>query len=259
MYHSLSSLVPNAADLLALEVEEVAGVLLIHLNSFGGVSGNPVYQHDSISHHNFFNGLSPSSPYTKPEYGEKQQDVILALMEAWAWLQSAGLLVEKASSTPGWYFVSRRAKRITSRDDFEAYRKANLLPKGQLHPLIASKVYPAFLRGEYDTAIFQAFREVEISVRQAGQFPAESVGEKLMRAAFAPLKSSSPGPLTDSQLPAGEQEAMCHLFAGAFGLYRNSTAHRYVPTKPEEAAEVIILASQLLRIVDRRAPQPTPA
>jgi hypothetical protein len=31
---SLSSLIPNADDFLALEVEELAGVLLVHLNSF---------------------------------------------------------------------------------------------------------------------------------------------------------------------------------------------------------------------------------
>jgi uncharacterized protein (TIGR02391 family) len=250
---SLSSLVPDAADLLSLEVEELAGVLLTHLNSFGCVSANAIYQHDSINHHNFFNGLSTNAYNRNPEYGEKQSEVVLALMEAWPWLQSAGLLVEKASSSPGWFFVSRRGKQITSRDDFEAYRKANLLPKRQLHPLIASRVYPAFLRGEYDTAIFQAFREIEVSVRQAGQFPPELVGEKLMHAAFA-TKSGSVGPLTDTQLPAGEQEAMAHLFAGAFGLYRNSTAHRYVPTRAEEAAEVLMFASQRLRIVDRLKP-----
>jgi Protein of unknown function (Hypoth_ymh) len=72
-----------------------------------------------------------------------------------------------------------------------------------------------------------------------------------MRAAFA----TPNGPLTDKTLPLGEQEAMGHLFAGAFGVYRNSTAHRYVPTTPEEAAEVIMFASQLLRIVDRMKPR----
>lgn len=77
-----------------------------------------------------------------------------------------------------------------------------------------------------------------------------------MRTAFRVAKNSIPrGPLTDTSLPPGEQESMAHLFAGAFGLYRNSTAHRYVPTKPEEAAEVIMFASQLLRIVDRLSPQ----
>ena len=42
MYRLLSSLVPTAADILSLEVEELAGVLLMHLNSYEGVSGNSV-------------------------------------------------------------------------------------------------------------------------------------------------------------------------------------------------------------------------
>jgi len=165
-------------------------------------------------------------------------------MEAWAWLHSEGLLVPDDN----WFFLSRRAQRLKSRKDFEDFRKAHLLPKGQLHPLIATRVYPPFLRGEYDTAIFQAFREVEVAVRQAGQFPRNLTGDKLMRAAFNAGKNNSPsGPLADPQLPSGEQEAMAHLFAGAFGVYRNSTSHRHVPTRAEEAAEVIMFASQLLR------------
>jgi uncharacterized protein (TIGR02391 family) len=247
---SLSSLVPNAVDLLALPVEELAGVLLDHLNSYEGVSGNTISQNGGISHNNFFNSLTPTNAREKPEYGDKQPQVNLALMEAWAWLQSAALLVEKATSSGGWFFISRRGKLITSRADLAAYRKAQMLPKDQIHPLIAAKVYPAFLRGEYDTAIFQAFREVEVAVRLGGNLPQSMVGDKLMRAAFTP----GTGPLCDAQLPAGEQEAMSHLFAGAFGFYRNSTAHRYVPTEPEQAAEVIMFASQLLRIVDRLKP-----
>jgi hypothetical protein len=35
---------------------------------------------------------------------------------------------------------------------------------------------------------------------------------------------------------------------------RSSLSHRHVPTHPEDAAEVIIFASQLLRIVDRLKP-----
>ncbi|MCC6362204.1 MAG: hypothetical protein IT165_01695 [Bryobacterales bacterium] len=192
MYRSLSSLVPNAADLLGLEVEELAGVLLMHLNSYEGVSGNTVYQHGGISHHNFFNSLTPTNARDTPEYGDKQLQVNLALKEAWAWLQSAGLLVEKASSTGGWFFISRRAKQLRSLDDFAAYRKAALLPKTQLHALIASKVYPAFLRGEYDTAVFQAFREVEVAVRDAGKFGPNDYGTDLMRAAFRPRGQKQP-------------------------------------------------------------------
>jgi uncharacterized protein (TIGR02391 family) len=79
-----------------------------------------------------------------------------------------------------------------------------------------------------------------------------------MRAAFKPSEkngqSRPSGPLTDTQLPSAEQEAMANLFAGAIGLYKNPQSHRHVPTLPEDAAEVIVFASQLLRIVDRLKP-----
>jgi uncharacterized protein (TIGR02391 family) len=244
----LYEIIPNPDHLLSLEVEELAGVLLMHLNSGSG----------ELHHYNFFNRFR-----SYPVYGDRNpsrdEKVNQALMEAWDWLVHEGFLAKRGDdSTRAGTFITRRGQRIKTREDLTAYRNANLLPKGQLHPLIASRVYPSFLRGEYDTAIFQAFREVEVAVREAGQFSAADHGTDLMRAAFkVSKKPSSPGPLTDSSIPLGEQEAMGHLFAGAFGLYRNSTAHRYVPTKPEEAVEVIMVASQLLRIVDRlRPPQP---
>jgi uncharacterized protein Ymh len=103
----------------------------------------------------------------------------------------------------GWFLVSRQAKKITSRNDFGSYLKAGLLPKAQLHPLIASKVYPAFMRGEYDTAVFQAFREVEVAVRAGGNFGPNDYGTELMRDAFKPAEKkgqvATPGPLTDTQ------------------------------------------------------------
>lgn len=258
MYRPLLSLVPNAADLLALEVEELAGVLLTHLNSYDGVSGNSVQQHGRVSLQNFLASLNPTSSLTKPEYGDRQQEVTRALMEAWAWLQSEAFLVRDPAPGPDWYFISRRAQRLKSREDFEAYRKASLLPKGQLHPFIATEVYPAFLRGKYDTAIFEAFREVEVAVRDAGKFGPNDYGTDLMRDAFRPAEKKgqavTPGALTDKQLPIAEQEAMANLFAGAIGLYKNPQSHRHVPTHAEDAAEVIVFASQLLRIVDRLRP-----
>lgn len=250
MPQPLSSFVRNATDLLALEVEELAGVLLLHLNSYAGEADSSIFQHGSINRHNFFHDLEQQRP---PEYGADQPSVKLALMEAWAWLQSAGLLVERAASTGGTYLVSRRAKRIASLADFSAYQNASLLPKGQLHPLIASKVYPTYLRGEYDTAVFQAFREVEIAVRGAGEFSDEDLGVTLMREAFKPTKNGNPpGPLADGLLPVAEQEAMASLFVGAIGLYKNPQSHRNVPTTAIDAAEVINFASHLLRIVDRQ-------
>ena len=252
----ISNLVPDPIDLVSLELEELGGVLLVHLNSYDARERSAIVQFGRVSRHNFFKEI-----HQRPLYGNHKDEVNRALMEAWNWLVSESFLVETEHA--GLYFISRRGNRLKSRQEFESYEKAKLLPKGQLHPLVAARVYPAFLRGEYDTAIFQAFREVEVAVRETGQFAADQVGEKLMRAAFAVANAKNnltAGPLTDLQLPASEQEAMAHLFAGAFGLYRNSTVHRHIPTHPEQTAEVIMFASQLLRIVDRVAQvkSPTP-
>src|SRR5947207_6134582 len=118
----------------------------------------------------FFDERRTLLPGDRFEYEERQAEVDKALKEAWAWLEREAFLVKDPVHAGEQFFISRRAQRLKSRDDFDFYRKSSLLPKGQLHPLIASRVYPSFLRGEYDTAIFQAFKEVEVAVRQAGQF-----------------------------------------------------------------------------------------
>jgi hypothetical protein len=56
-FRSLSSLVPNASNLLDLEVEELAGVLLAHLNSYEGMAGNSVYQNGLLCQSNFMSAL----------------------------------------------------------------------------------------------------------------------------------------------------------------------------------------------------------
>jgi uncharacterized protein (TIGR02391 family) len=244
----ISDLVPVAADLIGLEVEEVAGVLLVHLNSDPPANPGlyPYKNGNNVNYHSFCQAI-----HDKPPYGVKNDEVKTALMEAWGWLQSAGLLVPEDN----WMFLSRRARRLTRRDEFRNYQNGRLLPKEQIHPLIAVRVYPAFLRGEYDTAIFQAFREVEIAIREAARIPEGTKGADVIRDAFRVANDKGPaGPLTDQSIPRGEQESMLLLFSGAFGFYRNSTGHRHVPTSPVGTAEVIMFASQLLRIVDELKP-----
>jgi len=218
----MATLVPNPDDLLALSVEEQGRLILKLLTSGDTNETTGPTRSGKVNQHNFFNRANDFA--APPKYGRRQQDVDRALLRAWAWLEREGLLVKDPSPGQNWFFLTEDARDLGSREDTTAYRRANLLATNQLHQLIAGKVRPAFLRGHYDTAIFQAFLEIEVAVREAGGFPQDLVGEKLMRAAFAPAKSGQHGPLTDTNLPPGEQEAMSHLFAGAFGLYRNPTA-----------------------------------
>lgn len=234
---SIYSLMSDHEVLLALEPEELAGIVLEYLNSLSPRDSG------QLNRYNF------SLPHTVEGYPHEYRDEISrALMEAWVWLEREGLLAPKPGSDGDWVFITRRGRKLEKAVDVEAYRKTNLLPKQLLHPVIAYKVWSLFLRGEYDTAVFQAFKEVEVAVRDAGGYEKKDYGVNLMRQAFHPQN----GALTDpNQLPA-EKDATLALFAGAIGLYKNPPSHRNVNITPVEAAEMIIFASSLLKIVDSR-------
>jgi uncharacterized protein (TIGR02391 family) len=147
------------------------------------------------------------------------------------------------------FFITRRGQKLIDRSAFTSYRQATLLPRSLLHPCIDVRVYPSFLRGAYDTAIFEALREVEVAVRDAAGFGPEKFGRSLMREAFAPAV----GPLTDKAALKAEQESLADLFAGAVGLYKNASSHRTgTVNDPVIASEIILLASHLLKLVDTR-------
>lgn len=238
---SIYDLIPDPEAMLALEPEELAGIVLEHLNSLGpGDRGQ-------LNRHNFTLGHTVQD-YPKEYWGSLLQ----ALMEAWVWLEREGLIVPQPGSQGEWVVVSRRGRRLQGAAGVEVYRQSNLLPRNILHPSVAQKVWSAFLRGDYDTAVFQSFKEVEVRVRVASGATETDLGVDLMRKAFHPLT----GNLRDPDASDAEREALSHLFAGAIGSYKNPHSHRNLTIEPSEAVEIIILASHLLKIVDQRAESP---
>lgn len=125
--------------------------------------------------------------------------------------------------------------------------KWTLVPTLLFHPLIVKKAYPSLRREEFDTAVFRAFKAVEVQVRKLTKLPADVVGTPLMRKAFDPES----GLLTDKTVPKAEREALSHLFAGSIGCYKNPHSHRDVELTFNEAFEMMLVASHLLQVLDR--------
>jgi len=126
--------------------------------------------------------------------------------------------------------------------------KWTLVPSLLFHKTVLKKAWPHIERSEFGDAVFKVFKAVEIETRKTAGYPAEVIGVRLMREAFNPER----GPLTDYTVPKAERQALADLFSGAIGRYKNPQSHREVELEFSEAFEILLLASHLLNIIDKR-------
>ena len=236
---------PDPEVPIALPTEELAGRLL----SFLAVRDRE--QHAALHCQNMCADFD-RHPVNEGGYQPAARDNFKeAFVEAWAWLEAQGLLVPTTdySGVNGFRRVSRRGRQLADEIKFKDYLTAKLLPKEILHSSIREQVWLNFIRGDYNTAVFQAMKEVEVALRTASGAGEDQLGVKLARFAFHPDN----GPLTDAGREGGERQARMELFSGALGSYKNPQSHRHVAlTDPAEAAEQILLANHLLRIIETR-------
>lgn len=241
----LRRLIPNADVFLALSIEELAALILsairerkqrdvnflVHL---GNTTGELFYRTDHY-----------------PAYSEQlRRDIEQAYVEAFCWLEMQGLLVPTPDSNGqnGFRVLSRRVHQFTDDEGFRDFLAEKRLPRELLHSEIRNRVWLAFARGEYEVAVFTAMKAVEVAVRRAAGYGVDKYGVQMMREAFG-----NGGPLSDPSQQSAERDALVSLFVGAIGSYKNPHSHRQVDLNDaSEAAEIIVMASHLLRIVDDR-------
>jgi uncharacterized protein (TIGR02391 family) len=211
-------LFPPVAELQEMEPEELGPFVLNYLKKDGA----------QLNRYNF--SLSLPNGHIAERF-----------MEAWGWLETEGFLAAKPGAQGDWVFITRKGMNIVDAEDFDAYKQAAIFPH-DLDPVLMRTVKPLFLRGDYDTAVFRAFKEVEVRVRKKGNLGKEYFGRGLMQKAFGPG-----GPLEGD-----EKDAMRELFAGAISFCKNPSSHQEVQFEnPREVVNMIGFADLLLKVIGR--------
>lgn len=144
------------------------------------------------------------------------------------------------------FYPTKYGFRFLEREFGRVIKKYTLLPQTYVHPRIIKKSFALLENGEFESAVLQAFKCIEICIRERIGAAAEEIGVKLIRIAYNPEN----GKLTNYKLPKSEREAFANYIAGAFGYYKNPCSHRDVELDFISAFDRIVVASDLLKIID---------
>jgi uncharacterized protein (TIGR02391 family) len=227
---------PPPEELIKMEPEELAPFILKYLQKQPKATINR-YNFSLISDRQLSERLGPFGGETYAQ----------CLMEAWTYLERQGFIAPQPGQQGDWAFVTRKGMKVVEAQNFGTYRQSYLLFSESLDPVLLQKVRTSFATGDYDSAVFQAFKEVEVRVRAKAKLPNTDIGVKLMRKAF----SATDGILLDKSADPGEQVARMELFAGAIGTFKNPSGHRNVPfSDAREVSDIIHFANHLLHILE---------
>jgi uncharacterized protein (TIGR02391 family) len=204
----------------------------------------------------YSNGADSIVPYWINEYFKitmNDQEIQLA-QEAIQELKTSGLMVKDGTQREEVFQVlTQKGKTLVEKSqdpDVHALRLEEVLRN---QDLLEVSLDP-FNEGDYETAIFKAFRFVEEQVRAKSGLGAGDIGVDLMTKAFNPTKGLLEVPTC--AVPA-EQEGIMSLFRGAISLFKNPSSHRTVNYNDRIIAiQTIGFAELLLDILSKATLRP---
>lgn len=113
---------------------------------------------------------------------------------------------------------------------------------------LRDRVHDDYVSGDYESAIFKAFKLLEETVRAKSQLPSDVIGADLMSKVFRPKGGMLKHPNAQT---AAEEDAFHLLMRGAIMWFKNPSSHRTVGFHdPEQAAHVLCFANLLLELVE---------
>jgi hypothetical protein len=239
------------ADCLALRIPDLGVAILRRLSGL-----DETY----LNSHNFTiwtvdgndGWFASAPPVSTSVYGlgadrrTEREKLKARLRQAWTWLETEGYVVADPNQR-GSHFkrLTPEGEAIANDPDADAalrrVRAANQLSI-DLHPrLRAAGVQQTFRAGDLDSAIRDAFADLEDAVRSLANLTPSDYGVNLMSKAFA-----KNGPLAAGIDPR-HQVGMQRLFEGAFAILRNPAGHGPTELDVEEALEEVLHADLLMR------------
>jgi len=144
------------------------------------------------------------------------------------------------------FYPTRFGFRFLEYEFNRVIKEYTLLPQTYIHPKIVNKSFRLLDSGEFESAVLQAFKCIETSIRDKIGASKDEIGMRLIRKAFNPEN----GDLTNYDLPIPEREAFANYIAGAFGYYKNPCSHRDLKLDFISTFDRIAVASDLLKIID---------
>lgn len=166
------------------------------------------------------------------------------LRQAWNWLEQQGYVAPDHGQHSGnWKVLTQEGVEIASSQDLAAtlrrVQAASQLNIALHRRLRAAGVDMTFRAGDTDSAIRDAFADLEDAIRTLGAYSNHDYGVTMMSKVFG--KSGPLGSVLDPQHQVGTQR----MFEGAFAILRNPAGHGPTGLDIEEAVETVLHADLL--------------
>jgi len=163
-------------------------------------------------------------------------------------LERDGFIMRDPSQSEAFKILTQRGAQVVDQSLDEMRLPSIDIDQLLKLPTLRDKVHDDYVSGDYESAIFKAFKMLEETVRAKTKQPPNMIGADLMSKAFRPGGGILKHP--NAKTPA-EEEAFHLIMRGSIMWFKNPSSHRTVGfSDPEQAAHVLCFANLLMDLVD---------